>query len=65
MNELRSVLARRDNDAARLREQRDQHHSELVELRQRDTIKFNSVNESKALAESRSVSLVIQLCTVF
>ncbi len=49
------MLVKRDNENARLREQRDQQMSELNERKQKDSVKLTSVNEIKALAESRSV----------
>ncbi|PSR81178.1 hypothetical protein PHLCEN_2v6513 [Hermanssonia centrifuga] len=57
--EVRSMLVKRDNENARLREQRDQQVSELNERKQKDSYKLTSVNEIKALAESRSERIKI------
>lgn len=53
------MVVKRDNEIARLREQRDQQLSELNERRQKDSVKQHSLNEYKTLAETRSVSLSI------
>lgn len=53
--ELKLVLAKRDADLTRLRDQREQLNAELNELRSRENIKYQSLRELKALAESRSV----------
>lgn len=50
------MLVKRDNEIARLREQRDQQLSELNERKQKDSVKLHSLNEYKTLAETRSVS---------
>ncbi|KAG1746177.1 BRE1 E3 ubiquitin ligase-domain-containing protein [Suillus lakei] len=51
--ELKAVLAKRDADLTRLRDQRELLHAELNELRSRENIKYQSSRELKALAESR------------
>jgi E3 ubiquitin-protein ligase BRE1 len=53
--ELKAVLAKRDADLTRLRDQRELLHAELNELRSRENIKYQSSRELKALAESRAV----------
>ena len=57
LSELKTMLSKRDNENARLREQRDQQLSELNERRQKETVKLASVNEFKSLAESRGARL--------
>ncbi|KAG1799697.1 BRE1 E3 ubiquitin ligase-domain-containing protein [Suillus plorans] len=52
--ELKAVLAKRDADLSRLRDQRELLHAELNELRSRENIKYQSSRELKALAESRA-----------
>ncbi|KAG2354897.1 BRE1 E3 ubiquitin ligase-domain-containing protein [Suillus spraguei] len=52
--ELKVVLAKRDADLTRLRDQRELLHAELNELRSRENIKYQSSRELKALAESRA-----------
>ncbi|KAG1776925.1 BRE1 E3 ubiquitin ligase-domain-containing protein [Suillus placidus] len=52
--ELKAVLAKRDADLTRLRDQRELLHAELNELRSRENIKYQSSRELKALAESRA-----------
>lgn len=53
------MLTKRDNENLRLREQRDQQLSELNERKHKDHIKIASLNEFKALAETRSASHLI------
>ncbi|KAG0695705.1 BRE1 E3 ubiquitin ligase-domain-containing protein [Suillus ampliporus] len=52
--ELKVLLAKRDADLTRLRDQRELLHAELNELRSRENIKYQSSRELKALAESRA-----------
>ncbi|KAG1771722.1 BRE1 E3 ubiquitin ligase-domain-containing protein [Suillus occidentalis] len=52
--ELKAVLAKRDADLTRLRDQRELLHAELNELRSRENIKYQSSRELKVLAESRA-----------
>lgn len=54
--EMKAVLAKRDADNSRLREQRDQQLAELTERRHKEQVKWQSLNEYKQLSESRSVS---------
>ena len=53
--ELRAQIASRDKDIARIREQRDQHLSDLNEYKQKCGVKLQSIQEYKTLAEARSV----------
>lgn len=57
MQDLRNNLLKRDQENARLREQREQQASELVERKQKDAVKCASLQEYKFLAENNSVSL--------
>ena len=50
------MLAKRDSENARLREQREQQGAELNERKQKDAIKFASIQEYKSLLESNSVN---------
>jgi E3 ubiquitin-protein ligase BRE1 len=52
--ELKSLLAKRDTENLRLRETREQQAAELLERKQKDTVKLASFEELKNLAESRS-----------
>ncbi|KAI0733141.1 BRE1-domain-containing protein [Fomitopsis betulina] len=52
--EMKAVLAKRDADNSRLREQRDQQLAELTERRHKEQVKWQSLNEYKQLSESRS-----------
>lgn len=56
------MLQKRDADNARLREQRDQQNAEIIERRQKDTMKSASFEQLKFLAENRGVSF--PLCWV-
>ena len=58
------MVQKRDAEIARLRDQRDQQMSELNERKQKDHVKIASLNEFKALAETRSASssLPFPLC---
>lgn len=51
------MVVKRDNENARLREQRDQMSAELHERKQRDGSRTHALNECKTLLESRSASL--------
>lgn len=53
--ELRAQIASRDKDIARIREQRDQHLSDLNEYKQKCSVRLQSLQEYKTLAEARSV----------
>jgi E3 ubiquitin-protein ligase BRE1 len=50
------MIAKRDAENARLREQREQQAAELNERKHKESVKLASVQELKALAESRSAS---------
>lgn len=55
------MLSKRDLENARLREQREQQSAELNERKQRDAVKFASIQEYKSLLESNSVNFNILL----
>lgn len=48
------MLAKRDNENARLREQREQQAAELNERKHKDSVKLASLQELKTLVDSRS-----------
>jgi len=50
------MLAKRDSENARLREQREQQSAELNERKQKDAVKYASIQEYKSLLESNSVN---------
>jgi hypothetical protein len=52
------MLSKRDLENARLREQREQQSAELNERKQRDAVKFASIQEYKSLLESNSVNSI-------
>ncbi|KAG5654397.1 hypothetical protein H0H81_003221 [Sphagnurus paluster] len=52
--ELKTMLAKRDLENSRLREQRDQHATELGERKQQDTLKNASSRELRVLVDSRA-----------
>ncbi|KAJ3853747.1 hypothetical protein EV368DRAFT_38287 [Lentinula lateritia] len=54
INETLALIARRDADNARLREDRDQRVAELHERRNKESVKIASCEESKSLAISRA-----------
>lgn len=54
--ELKAMLAKRDTENTRLREQREQQAAELNERKHKDSVKIASFQEMKALADSRSAS---------
>ena len=54
--ELKAMLSKRDVENARLRDQREQQAAELNERKHKDSVKLASLQEWKALAESRSAS---------
>ena len=53
------MLAKRDSENARLREQREQQSAELNERKQKDAVKYASIQEYKSLLESNSVNIVL------
>ncbi|KAI6026328.1 hypothetical protein BKA83DRAFT_4241880 [Pisolithus microcarpus] len=52
--ELKTLLSKRDADNLRVRETRDQYGAELAERKAKDSVKLQSFQEVKDLAESRS-----------
>jgi hypothetical protein len=54
--EFKGMIAKRDAENARLREQREQQAAELNERKHKESVKLASLQELKALTESRSVS---------
>ncbi|KAF8200665.1 BRE1 E3 ubiquitin ligase-domain-containing protein [Pholiota molesta] len=63
--EYKAMLAKRDADNARLREQREQLNAELIERRQKDSMKHASLQEYKSLVDSNSERINIlqsELC---
>ncbi|KIY74431.1 hypothetical protein CYLTODRAFT_484742 [Cylindrobasidium torrendii FP15055 ss-10] len=54
IQDLKTALARRDADIARIRESRDQQLAELNERRQKDSVKNKSILEVKQLSDSRA-----------
>lgn len=59
------MLLKRDLENVRLREQRDQQLTELNERKQKESVKLQSLNEFKLLAESREVRHLFLLKVVF
>jgi E3 ubiquitin-protein ligase BRE1 len=55
------MLSRRDNDLARLREQRDQQAAELNERRHKDSVKFTSTQELKSLVDAQKVRNILPI----
>lgn len=54
IQELKSMLAKRDADLTRLRDQRDQYQSEAHERKQLEVLKQTSMDEITRLSESRA-----------
>jgi E3 ubiquitin-protein ligase BRE1 len=54
--ELKGMISKRDVENARLRDQREQQAAELNERKHKENVKLASLQELKALAESRSAS---------
>ncbi|CAK5281609.1 unnamed protein product [Mycena citricolor] len=52
--DLKSLILKRDNENARLRDQRDQYYAELNERRAKDGVKTASLKELQALCEARA-----------
>ena len=50
------MMSKRDVDNARLRDQREQLTAEVLERKQKECVKYASMQEYKVLAESRSAS---------
>lgn len=53
------MLAKRDSENARLRDQRDQQTAELNERKQQDSVKLASIEELTTLSESRAVRTTV------
>ncbi|OCH92316.1 BRE1-domain-containing protein [Obba rivulosa] len=64
VKELKTRVTNRDNDNIRLREQRDQAMAELNERKAKDSVKMQSLQELKTLAESRGASLTTERIAV-
>jgi E3 ubiquitin-protein ligase BRE1 len=64
IQDLKTMLAKRDSENARLREQREQQSAELNERKQKDAVKFASIQEYKSLLESNSVNFNILLVSI-
>ncbi|TEB05146.1 hypothetical protein FA13DRAFT_1266344 [Coprinellus micaceus] len=56
---MRTMMLKRDAENARLREQRDQHFSELVERRQRDERKWAALVEFKELTQNQTERIAV------
>jgi E3 ubiquitin-protein ligase BRE1 len=50
------MMIKRDVENARLRDQREQLNAEVIERKQKDSVKQAALQEYKTLAESRSAS---------
>ncbi|THV02428.1 BRE1-domain-containing protein [Dendrothele bispora CBS 962.96] len=59
MNDIKTLLSRREADIARLREHRDQQSAELHERKHKDNVKTASCEEYKALANSRTERILV------
>ncbi|KAF5370755.1 hypothetical protein D9758_001925 [Tetrapyrgos nigripes] len=59
LNDVRTLLSKRDADIARLREHRDQQSAELHERKHKDNVKIQSCEEYKALANSRAERITV------
>ncbi|PFH53827.1 hypothetical protein AMATHDRAFT_136911 [Amanita thiersii Skay4041] len=59
LQELKAMMSKRDADNARLRDQREQLAAEILERKQKESIKQSSFQEYKNLAESRSERIVV------
>ncbi|RDB24923.1 E3 ubiquitin-protein ligase BRE1 [Hypsizygus marmoreus] len=57
--ELRNMMAKRDAENARLRDQREQQAAEITERKQKDHVKIASLQEFKALADSRGERIAV------
>lgn len=57
LQELKMMVAKRDNENARLRDTRDQQSAELTERKNKDDRKAAALDECKKLAEARAVSV--------
>lgn len=57
-NEFHDMLAKRESEVLRVREQRDQRDAELKERKSRDAAKSQALHEYKQLAETRMVRVI-------
>ncbi|KAJ7647129.1 BRE1 E3 ubiquitin ligase-domain-containing protein [Roridomyces roridus] len=57
--ELKTLIAKRDTENARLRDQREQQAAELNERKQKDSVKLASMKELQSLAETRSGRIAV------
>lgn len=55
---MKLLLAKRDAENARLREQREQYNAELTERKARESVKLQHMQELKELSESRSERII-------
>lgn len=55
VQEMKALLSKRDIEMLRLRDLRDQYHSELNERKAKDAAKTSSLAEFESLAETRAV----------
>jgi E3 ubiquitin-protein ligase BRE1 len=58
INDTLTLIARRDADNARLREERDQRTADIHERRSKDSVKLASCDEFKLLATSRGERII-------
>ncbi|EIW63378.1 BRE1-domain-containing protein [Trametes versicolor FP-101664 SS1] len=59
VQEMKALLAKRDVETLRLRDQRDQYHSELNERKAKDAAKTSSLAEFESLAETRAERIAV------
>ncbi|EIN11960.1 BRE1-domain-containing protein [Punctularia strigosozonata HHB-11173 SS5] len=59
IQELKALITKRDNENARLREQRDQQAAELTERKHKDAVKMASITEFKMLAQTREERIAV------
>ncbi|KAK1222915.1 E3 ubiquitin-protein ligase bre1 [Marasmius sp. AFHP31] len=59
INDLKNILAQRDTNLARIRENRDQQGAELHERKVKESARISSCEENKALAASRAERITV------
>ncbi|KAK1218814.1 E3 ubiquitin-protein ligase bre1 [Marasmius sp. AFHP31] len=59
INDLKNILAQRDTNLARIRENRDQQGAELHERKVKESARVSSCEENKALAASRAERITV------
>ncbi|OJT06362.1 E3 ubiquitin-protein ligase BRE1 [Trametes pubescens] len=59
VQEMKALLSKRDTETLRLRDQRDQYHSELNERKAKDAAKTSSLAEFESLAETRAERIAV------